>query len=540
MKQIKEAFIKGFQIIKKYYKLAGIKPAFLIFEFLFLLIPSVLSIISPVLTANIISSITVYDFEAGKRYLTYDFAIIVVSAISYFCYHIISSKVNKTIIINLQNYIYSNVKQNTKINKISLSVLADIYNSTNFNKNLLYKACFLIKSIVILVIIIKYSLFIAFAIVGVSIISFLLLSLTDKKIQKYNYAFSNYQNQSLELFNSIQQGADSEMSENVSTMLKDKYFKLVEKSIKSNNKISLFYNINNNFISLILKTTIFIATLFLINQIKLTTLTLSLYLILTPYLTSSAQNLIAFFEVFSEFGTIDNALSNFESLAFQSEENKPEQIEVSTFNIYFFETSTDDKNFPKLKNINLKLNFKEMNIIQGEAGSGKETIFNLLSKKVKPCSGSIFIDNKNIDSISHDKYSSVITFTNTSPYFYNISIIENLYLVCQNKSKISKTISDWNLKNEINKLADKHNTIMDSDINPTLVYFLGILRCYLSGAKIICIYEIPNDLNREEKELLKNIFQELKKNTLVILFSNTNEFSDVATNVYRIQNGKFK
>ena len=504
------------------------------------MIPSVLSIISPVLTANIISSITVYDFEAGKKYLTYDFAIIVVSAISYFCYHLISSKVNKTIIINLQNYIYSNVKQNTKINKISLSVLADIYDSTNFNKNLLYKACFLIKSIVILVIIIKYSLFIAFAIVGVSIISFLLLSFTDKKIQKHNYAFANYQNQSLELFNSIQQGVDSEMSENVSTMLKDKYFKLVEKSIKSNNKISLFYNINNNFISLILKTTIFIATLFLINQIKLTTLTLSLYLILTPYLTSSAQNLIAFFEVFSEFGTIDNSLSNFESLAFQSEENKPEQIDVSTFNLYFFETSTDDKNFPKLKNINLKLNYKEMNIIQGEAGSGKETIFNLLSKKVKPCSGSIFIDNKNIDNISHDKYSSIITFTNTSPYFYNISIIENLYLVCQNKSKILKTISDWNLKNEINKLTDKHNTIMGSDLNPKLVYFLGILRCYLSGAKIICIYELPNDLNHEEIELLKNIFQELKKHSLVILFSNTKEFSDVATNVYRIQNGKFK
>ena len=168
LKQNGEAFIKGFQTIKAYYKRARIKPVFLFFEFLFLLIPSALSILSPVLTANIISSITVYDFEAGKKFLMYDFAIIIASAVSYFGYHLISTKVNKTIVINLQNYVYSNVKQNKKINKISLSVLNDIYASTNFNKNLLYKACFLIKSIVILVVIVKYSLFIAFAIIAVS------------------------------------------------------------------------------------------------------------------------------------------------------------------------------------------------------------------------------------------------------------------------------------------------------------------------------------------------------------------------------------
>ena len=508
------------------------------FEFLCLLLPSVLSIISPVLTANIISSITVYDFESGKKFLIYDFAIIIISAISYFCYHLFSTKVNRTIVTNFQNYVDSSVKENQNINQISLSVLNDIYSSTDFNKNLLYKICFLIKSVVILIIIITHNLFIALAIFAVSIITFFLLNLTDKKIQKHNYNFSIYQNQSIDLFNSIQEGAKNENNETVSNTLKTKYFNLVDKSIKTNNKISLLYNINNNFISLILKTTIFLSTLFLITQIKLTTLTLSLYLILTPYLTSSAQNLISFFEIFSEFGTVENALSNFKSL---SEKNQPlqnEDVEIKHFNLNFFEVSSNTSLEPKLFNINLKFEFQKMHIIFGESGSGIETIYSLLTRKLKTTSGGIFIDNHNIENFSNTTFSKFFSFTNTTPHFYNISILENLELVCKNKSRITKTISDWNLKSEINKLENNLNEIITKSTSEKLLYFLGLLKCFLSDSKIICVFGIPNNLNKEELNLLKNIFLKIKKQRLLLLFSNDSRCFSIADNIHFIEKGK--
>lgn len=511
-------------------------------EFLFLLIPSILSIISPVLTANIISSITVYDFSKAINFLSWDFAIILVSAISYFAYHLVSTKVNRTIVTNLQNYVYQNVKENKNINKISLSVLNDIYSCVNFNKNLLYKVCFLIKAVVILIIIIKYNLYIAFAIIIVSLISFLLLNLTDKKIQKYNLEFSGFQNSSLELFNSIQQGAESEHSQNVSMLLKDKYFTYVNGSIKANNKISLLYNINNNFITLILKATIFASTLYLVGLVKSTTLTLSLYLILTPYLSSSAENLISFLDLFSEFGTIDNALLSFDALKFQSTLKEDEKLELSTYNLYFFNTSTksDNTNDTQIKNLNLKLDYKTFNIIVGSPDSGKETIFNLLNKKIKPSSGSIFIDDKNIENIPPENYSTLISFTNRNPYFYNISIMENMYLVCQNKTKILKTITDWNLKPLINKLPDKINTLMTDKIEPNLTFVFGLLRCFLSGAKIICVFNVPAELSADEHELLENIFKKLKKECTIILFSNKPIFETLQDNVFLIEKGKIK
>ena len=430
--------------------------------------------------------------------------------------------------------------QNKNINKINAAILNDIYDCVNFNKNLLYKICFLIKSVVILVIIIKYNLYIAFAIIAVSVISFFLLQVTDKKIQKHNLALSSFKTQSLELFNSIQQGADTEQSENASLILKDKYFAFVENTIKSTNRVSLFYNINNNFITLILKTTIFASTLYLITLIKSTTLTLSLYLILTPYLTSSAQNLISFFDLFSEFGTVENALASFDALKFQTKFSKEEKFEISTFNLYFFHTETDDdKSNTKLTDLNLNLNHKQFNIIVGEDHSGKETVFNLLNKKIHPSSGSIFIDNKNIESIDKNTYSKIISFTSKTPYFYNISIFENLYLVCQNKTKILKTLADFGLKNEISKLQDKHSTLVSENLNPALLYFLGIARSYLSGAKIICIYGSP-ELGVYEKELFEIIINKLKKECSVLLFLNTANFDELADNIFYFEKGKLK
>ena len=475
----------------------------------------------------------------ATKYLSFDFAAILISAASYFVYHIISSNVNRQIIFNFQNYIYSSVQENKNINKINMSILSDVYSATNFNKNLLYKLCFLIKSIVLLFIIIKYNLFIALVVTAVSFVSFFLLKFTDKKIQKQNLLFSEYQNESLELFNSIQQGAEIEQNQNVSNKLKNKYFDCVEKSVKSTNKISLLYNINNNFITLILKTTIFALTFFLIKEIKTTALTLSLYLLLTPYLSSTAENLISFLDLFSEFGTVENALLNFDSLRHQTNDVETEPVEFENFNLYFHQASTSKlSTSPKITNLSLELKSKTIALFVGSPESGKSTLFNLLCRKENLSNGSIFIGNKNIENIPKNIYSKILSTTTKTPYFYNVSILENLYLVCQNKSKISKTIEQFGLKQEISSLKNKLDTVVNENLNPNLIFFLGILKCYLSGSKIICIYDFPDDLLKKDIEIFENILTLIKKDCLVIIFSNNKKLSHLSNQVFELENGK--
>lgn len=529
--------MKGFSILKNYYSLVKIKPIFLVLEFITLMIPAVLSIVTPVISADIITSLTVYDFQKAISKLTMNFSIIVVSALSYFLYHVISSKVNRTIIMNINNYVYKNVKDNKNISSISASVFENINECADFNKRFLYKTCFFLKSIVLLFIISFYNVILGLVLIAVSVISYFLLSITDKKIQRHSKNYSRFQTEALSLFNNIQQGEETGKTLNLEQTLKDKYFKYIETNIQTKNRISLLFNINNNFISLILKTTVFVSTIYLIGLVRSTTLTLSLYLILTPYLTSSAQNLISFFELFSDFGIVENLMADFDALAFMSEQKQYPKLELVTYNLYFFNVSVSGSN-SNIKNLDVKINHKECVAFVGNKGSGKRAILELLKRTTKPDSGTLLLDSKNIFDIDPHLYSKAITFTDSEPHFFSVSIFENLFMVCENKAKIQLALKNFNLKPEIKLLKDKENTIISADTHPNLAYFLGIARSFLSGAKIICIYEIPPTFTAKEYSLLKKIVQYLKKYCTLLFFVHTDNISDVCDKTFYVENFK--
>lgn len=530
--------IRNFKTIRSFYRLSKVKPILIFFMFVTLIIPAILSVMSPILVANTITSITVYDFSKAINQTIIGFAIVIVSSISYFIYHLISTKVNKTIITNFNTFIYYNVKNNEKIKQINLSVIKDISSCVRFNKELIYKLCFFIKAIIILIIIAFYNYYLSLIILGVSIISFLLLKISDKKIQTKNQELSIYEKESLDLFNSICGGGSAEQNYNLECALKDKYFGYVKENIKSSNKISLLYNINNNFISLILKTTIFISTIFLISQIKATELTLSVYLILTPYLTSSAENLISFFDIFSEIGLIDNIINNFESLKYRSETKQEKPIPINTYNLYFYNASLNNK--LSLKDINLKINYKDAICFVGDEDYKIEEIFNILSKKQNVSSGCVFLDDKNISDIDIPSFNKVVSFVTPNEQFFNISIFENLYLVCPSKSKILKEIKNLELVDLINSFQNKINTIIDNSISAKSRFFLGLTRAYLSGSKIINIYKFPDGLDKTDRDLFKSILKTINKSCTVICYFNQEWQTDLFDEIYIIEKNKIK
>ena len=525
--------MKSIKVLKRYYSLINVKKVILIFEFIALLVPSILSVLTPIFTANVISSLTVYDFSAATYYLLLNLIIIIISTISYFIYHILNSKARSTISLNLNHYVYENVKANSKIESLSLSVLSGIENCVDFSREFLFKLCFLIKSIILLAIIFYYNALIGLILTAVSFVSVFLLNLTDTKIKNNTKAFGENQQKTLHLFNSIKLGSEEERTFNIEHSLKGRYFNYVSENIKIKRKIANYYFINNNLISFLLKLTVFAL----------------MYLIFTPYLTYAAENLIAFFGIFAEIGEIDNTLSELESLKFQETKTNPKNLEFESYELVFYNTSVlkeqknkqiIDSNLPSVKNINLHFEFGKSYLILGSSASGKRTLFYLLNKKLTPSSGSIFIDSKNIFDIPDEKYKQIISFTNKKPHFYNISISENLLMVCSNRSQVLKSISDFGLKEYIQNLPNKLNTIIDNKISSNLLFFLGILRAFLSGSKILVIYEIPDNFQKLDFDKLKKILEFLNKKCLVIIFSHEKTLSTLTNKTITIENGKTK
>ena len=527
---------KNFKTIRAFYKLSKVKPFLIFLMFLTLIVPAVLSVWTPVILSNTITAITVYDFTKAVHQTILGFGIIVISAISYFLYHLVSVKVNRIIITNFQIYIYQNVKSNKNVKSINTTILKDISTCASFNKNIIYKFCFFIKAVIILSIIFYYSYILALSIIGVSIVSFLFLKLTDRKIQSKTQELSQYENVSLDLFNSICGGDNAEQSYNLETALKDKYFKYVEQNIKTTNSISLYYNINNNFISLILKLAVFVSTLFLIGQVQTTELTLSVYLILTPYLTSSAENLISFFDIFSEIALMDNILKQFDSLKYISEPKKETPISIDSYNLYFYNATTGGNQ--KIKDINLKINFKDCVCFVSEEQAKLEEIFNIITKKVLLSSGGLFLGDKNISDFNSQTINRFIASVTPNEQFFNISIYENLYLVCPSRNKIFKEMKNLRVSNIISSFDEKYNTVIDDSFSSKQKFVLGLARAYLSGAKIINVFMLPENLSKSEREQIKFMLGFIKKHCTVICFFHQPTFREIFDKIYYFEKNK--
>ena len=529
---------KTFKTLKRYYSQIQVKKGLIILQFLALLIPAILSILTPVFSAKLITALTVFDYAGAKHFLWINFIIILASTALYLAYNIVSIFVRKQMTRNLHEYLYQNVRANKNLSSISLSVLSGIDKLIAFNHELLYKICFFIKSVVLLSIIFYYNYLIAIILLGVSITTYIFLNLSDSKIKQNSKLYGNNQNKTLELFNSIKNGSDEEQGCNVEIALKDNYYSLVEGNIKTTNQITGLYFLNNNIISLILKSTVFGLTIYLINLVMSTELTLPVYLVLTPYLTSSAQNLIEFFEIFAEIGEVDNTLLELDALKFQSPAAaQNHSLTFDTFNLTFYRTNLEQKTEIKIKNLNFQIPFHSNALFVGAHDSGIEQIFNMLQRKLKPTSGSIFIDDKNIFDIQSETYSKLISFAKEDSKFFDVSIFENLHIVCENRTKIYNGIKAFGLTDEINRLPRKINSTVPVKTNKNLLYFLSILRSYLSGSQIIAIFGYPENFTLSDHEKLKKIIRYISKTKSLLLFSKSDDFASLFKKTLYISSG---
>lgn len=510
-------------------------PTLIFFMFLSLLVPALLSIFTPILIANAITAITVYDYDEAIYQTCLEFAVLIISTISYLVYHFLSAKINRTITYNFNNYIYENISNNKIKKNITLSTIKDIDECLVFNKNLIYKLCFFVKSAIILIIIFRYSKILSLILIAVSLVSYLILKVTDSKIQEKNKKLSTLQLESMKFFNSIKSGESAESNYNLESALKEKYFNFVSENVKTNNSILFFYNINNNFVTLILKIAVFSATIFLIGQVKLTAITLSVYLILTPYLTSSAENLISFFDIFSDIGIMDNKLKEFESLQFASNKKTEAPITLNSYNLYFYNVAVDNGE----NKLTLQIKQNESVLFVDENLDSAEKLYKILTKQSNNYSGGIFLDEKNISLFSVTDYNKIAAGVSPQEKFFNVSIFENLFMVCPNRKKIFQAVKQLGLDFFTDGLPQKLNTIVDDKINQKFLFFLGIARAYLSGVKIIFILDYPQNLSKQEQTILLNMLSKIKHTcSELAFFANKKFVSSFDKTIFLEQNNK--
>ena len=169
------------------------------------------------------------------------------------------------------------------------------------------------------------------------------------------------------------------------------------------------------------------------------------------------------------------------------------------------------------KNLNFKINNKELLVIKGANGSGKTTLLKILSGLLKPISGSIIINKKNIN-ISKDEYFKYFEYIGHENAIKTaLTVRENLNFYLKIKRNLTtknfeKAIKIFNLKN----LLD----IKVENLSSGEKRRVSLSRLILSNSKIWFLDEPTNGLDKINTVIFFKILkQHLQLNGLAIVAS---------------------
>lgn len=218
------------------------------------------------------------------------------------------------------------------------------------------------------------------------------------------------------------------------------------------------------------------------------------------------------------------------------ENNKTNQIGVIDGEIKL-------SNQKALNNLNLKIQAGKSYALVGHSGSGKSTIFNLLTRFYDPTEGNIFIDNVNLKELSFKSLRDAISIVGQDVKLFNTSIFENIKYSKSEASdeEVYNAAKMANANEFIEKMENGYNSI----IGPSGTMLSGgqkqrisIARALLKNSPILLLDEPTSALDPISEQLIQTALNELMKNKTTIIIAHRLSTIVNCDCIFVFENGK--
>lgn len=494
-----------------------------------------ISIIEPFITAKEYTSIVNVDVNSIIKYTIIIFIVRIISSILYTISSLVSDKITKKIEIDIQKDITKELFKleikNFDKKGTDFFIERAIHDSKSLVSNIShirYQILDILVSFGVIIYIINASVKLFILII---FLSFILLYINKKSRDMYEKRYhhrreirENQNSSFTELIRGIRDIKVLNIRKVMTERIINGQVKVNETSYKEKKEQNIF-NILYNFARQSITVIIIFYSLYLLSNNEIDG---ALLLVIYMYYNRVIMLITTIGEFYKINKEIKLNIKNIGDILNNPEYPKEiygnQEKEHFEGNIEFKNVSFKYEELPVLKNINLKIKPNSTIGFVGKSGSGKTTIFNLISKLYTINEGELLIDGININDYKESTIRGNISVITQEPYIFNMSIKDNIKIVKSSitdeelieKCKLAE-IHDY-----IESLPNKYDTIVGENgviLSGGLKQRLAIARALVKKSEIILLDEATSSLDNEIQESIMTAIKNINKEYTILIIA---------------------
>lgn len=179
-----------------------------------------------------------------------------------------------------------------------------------------------------------------------------------------------------------------------------------------------------------------------------------------------------------------------------------------------------------LENINLELPSSGIVMIKGPNGAGKSTLLNLLAGILKPTTGTIYFNDKDINEIKNYTMNYIGYVAQQYTLFHELNVKKNMDFI--NNEYTHKLSEIFHVENILNKKVH--------EISGGEARRVSIVRTLNKQIKILLCDEPTESLDEKNIEIIMEGLKVISKNTLVVIVTHNDTLTKYADRIIEIEN----
>jgi len=201
---------------------------------------------------------------------------------------------------------------------------------------------------------------------------------------------------------------------------------------------------------------------------------------------------------------------------------------------------------PVLKNLSLEIKKGEKIAIVGKSGCGKSSLLLVILGILKPTSGKIQFDNKDIERDNLSDYQSSFSYVSQNPFLYDGTILQNVAFGIEpqeiNEERVWKALHEVDLADFVAQLPKKENTQIHekgTTLSGGQRQRIALARAIYSDREVLILDEVTNQLDQDtEAKVIESLHRIATYQKTILMVTHHPKLLSFFDYVLKLENGE--